>query len=254
MMLESLQNPRLKAVRALHARKGRQAAGHFLLETTKLLQEASAAAWPLVEVFATAPWLERYGAPAGIPCTEVAEKIFGALVTTETPEGVVAVARLPGDRPLPAAPDAWYLLVEALQDPGNLGTLIRTADAVGLAAVLLGTGTTDAYAPKVVRGSMGGVLHLPVLERRDLHADIRTLQARGVRVLAAAHGGASLYAQDLRGPVAWLVGNEGAGLAEATLALADAVVSIPMPGRAESLNAAMAGAVLLYETLRQRLG
>lgn len=253
MRLESLQNPRLKALRSLHARKGRMAAGSFLLETTRLVLEAMACGWELSEIFATSEWLAQHGPLPGHEVTEVASGIFGPLVTTESPEGIVAVARLPVERPIPFAPRSWYVLVEALQDPGNLGTIIRTADAVGLDAVLTGPGTVDPFSPKVVRGSMGAIFHLPVLVRRDLGEDLELLKQQGVRVLAAAHGGRSLYDLELTGSLAWVIGNEGTGLSPEMKAAADEVVSIPMPGRAESLNAAMAAAVCLYETLRQRL-
>lgn len=255
MLLTSLQNPKLKSVRSLHARKGRRQAGAFLLETTKLVHEAVASGWPLEEVFATEEWVARYGAVAGVSVTLVAERVFTQLVTTETPEGVVAVARLPRDPELPAVTrTAFYVVADALQDPGNLGTIIRTADAVGATAVLVGPGTVDPYAPKVVRATMGSLFHLPVLVRSDLHDDLRALKAQGVSVFATAlRHDRSLYDLDLSGPLAWLVGNEGAGLTPESVALATEAVSIPMPGHAESLNASVAAAVCLYETLRQRL-
>lgn len=255
MLLTSLQNPKLKALRSLHSKKGRREAGRFLLETTKLVHEALQSRWPLEEVYATEEWLARYGAPAGTPVTLVAERVFSQLVTTETPEGVLAVARLPQAAELPAATrTACYVVADALQDPGNLGTIIRTADAVGATAVLVGPGTVDPYSPKVVRATMGSLFHLPVLVRPELYAELRALRSRGVALLATAlRTERSLYDLDLSGPLAWLVGNEGAGLTPEAVALASEAVSIPMPGAAESLNASVATAVCLYETLRQRL-
>lgn len=255
MILTSLQNPKLKALRTLHSRKGRKQAGAFLLETTKLVQEALKSGWPLQEAFVTEAWQEKYGALDGVPTTLVAERLFDQLVTTETPEGVVAIARIPDPATAIAVPgDAFFVVADALQDPGNLGTVIRTADAVGASAVLVGPGTVDPFSPKAVRATMGSLFHLPVLVRPALQQDLGHLKAQGVAVYATAlRTERSLYDLDLRGKVAWLVGNEGAGLSDDVIQLATESVSIPMPGQAESLNAGIATGVCLYETLRQRL-
>lgn len=255
MILTSLQNPKLKALRALHSRKGRKQAAAFLLETTKLVQEAIKSAWPLEEVFATEAWVEKYGAPAGVTLTLVAERLFDQLVTTETPEGVVAIARIPApEAEIAVSDDAFFVVADSLQDPGNLGTVIRTADAVGASAVLVGPGTVDPYSPKAVRATMGSLFHLPVLVRSSLSEDLAHLKQQGVAVYATAlRTERSLYDLDLMGKVAWLVGNEGAGLSDEMVQLATEAVSIPMPGQAESLNAGIATGVCLYETLRQRL-
>lgn len=254
MLLTSLQNPKLKALRSLHSRKGRKQSGAFLLETTKLVQEALKSRWPLDEVFATEEWVARYGAVEGVPLTLVSERLFSQLVTTESPEGVVAVARLPEESELPdPTGTAFYVVADALQDPGNLGTIIRTADAVGATAVLVGPGTVDPYSPKVVRATMGSLFHLPVLVRPALYDDLAQLKARGVSLFATAlRTDRSVYDLDLAGPLAWMVGNEGSGLTPEAVDLATEAVSIPMPGQAESLNASVATAVCLYETLRQR--
>lgn len=254
MLLTSLQNPKLKALRSLHSRKGRKQSGSFLLETTKLVQEAFKSRWPLDEVFATEEWVARYGAVEGVPLTLVSERLFSQLVTTESPEGVVAVARLPEESELPEPTGtAFYVVADALQDPGNLGTIIRTADAVGATAVLVGPGTVDPYSPKVVRATMGSLFHLPVLVRPALYGDLAKLKAQGVSLFATAlRTDRSVYDLDLAGPLAWMVGNEGSGLTPEAVALATEAVSLPMPGQAESLNASVATAVCLYETLRQR--
>lgn len=254
MLLTSLQNPKLKALRSLHSRKGRKQSGSFLLETSKLVQEAFKSRWPLDEVFATEEWVARYGAVEGVPLTLVSERLFSQLVTTESPEGVVAVARLPEESELPEPTGtAFYVVADALQDPGNLGTIIRTADAVGATAVLVGPGTVDPYSPKVVRATMGSLFHLPVLVRPALYDDLAKLKAQGVSLFATAlRTDRSVYDLDLAGPLAWMVGNEGSGLTPEAVALATEAVSLPMPGQAESLNASVATAVCLYETLRQR--
>lgn len=254
MILKSLQNPKIKQVRALHARKERQKQGRFLLETTKLLEEARIWRWPLQAVLATPAWLERHGTDWNAPVTAVSEQIFPQLVTTETPEGVVAISPIPAAPSLPPL-EARSLLValDALQDPGNLGTLIRTADAAGATALLVGKGTVDPYSPKVVRSTMGALFHLPVIPVDDLDAALDALADQGAAVIATSlDAERSLYDLDLSGPVVWLIGNEARGLSTAALEHATERIRIPMPGRAESLNAAIAAAVCLFETVRQR--
>ncbi len=254
MILASLQNPKLKHVRALHSRKERQKHASFLLETTRLVEEARLWSWPLVEVFATPSWVERHGSDWNAPVTLVAETLFSQLVTTETPEGIVAIARIPEEPAVPAlAPDSLFVALDALQDPGNLGTIIRTADAAGATAILAGKGTVDPYSPKVVRSTMGSLFHLPVLGISDLYPMLDQLSAAGASVIAASLGSdRSLYDLDLSGPVVWLIGNESQGLSPEALEHATIEIRIPMPGRAESLNAAVAAAVCLFETVRQR--
>lgn len=253
-MLTSLQNPKLKALRALHAKKGRVAAGAFLLETTKLVQEAIKSGWPLLEAFATEEWVARYGPLGLLELTLVSDRIFQSVVTTETPEGIVAIAKLPSATTLPAVNDkSWFVACEAIQDPGNLGTIIRTADAAGVSAVLIGPGTVDPFSPKVIRATMGSLFHLPVIVCPNFYDDLARLRMNGMKLYATAmRKDRSLYDLDLKGPVAWLIGNEGQGLSAEAMALATESVSIPMPGQAESLNAGIASAVCLYETLRQR--
>lgn len=255
MTLSSLQNPKIKRLRSLHQRKARQQERAFLLETTRLVEEAQQSGWPIEELFVTEHWAERYPELLRGAHTVVAEELLPRLVSTETPEGVVAIARMREDWTLPpVVPQTLWVVADGLQDPGNLGTLIRTADAAGASAVLIGPGTVDPYSPKVVRGTMGSLFHLPVLMRPDVAEDLRREAGSGMKVLATTlEAERSLYQVDLSGSVAWLIGNEGAGLSDAARAIATDEVRIPMPGKAESLNAAVAAAVCLFETVRQRL-
>lgn len=254
MTLSSLQNPRIKHLRSLHSRKDRMRHGQFLLETAKLLEEAHNWNWPLVEVFATPEWLERHGTDWNAPVTPVSASLMPQLVTTETAEGVVAIATIPQSPAIPAlTADSLLVALDALQDPGNLGTVIRTADAAGASGILVGKGTVDPYSPKVVRSAMGSLFHLPVVGVPDLYATLDQLAAQGARVLATSPGATrSLYDCSLTGPIVWLIGNESQGLSQEALNHATEQVRIPMPGHAESLNAAVASAVCLFESVRQR--
>jgi TrmH family RNA methyltransferase len=154
-------------------------------------------------------------------------------------------------RPVPAAPAATdsRLLLEDIQDPGNLGTILRSAAASGVNQVFLSAGCVDVYSPKVLRAGMGAHFALMIHEQADLLAELQGFN--GIRLVTSLAGDRSLYAQDLRAPVAFVFGNEGAGVSAALHAAADAKVRIPMPGRAESLNVAMAATLCLFERVRQ---
>ncbi len=254
--ITSVQNPRVKLVRKLHEPKWRRREGLFLLEGTSVVEEALKSGWPVEEAFATERWLGRNPWPYETPIAEVSDHVMEAMSTLETPDGILALAVLPRESALPAihARSLW-LVADAIGDPGNLGAIIRTADAAGADAILIGPGTTDPFGPKTVRASMGSLFHLAVVPVADLAEAHAAAALHGMRWLALApRAEKSLYHANLWGPVALWIGNEAAGLTQEALALADEQVHIPMPGKAESLNAAASVAVCLFEAVRQRLG
>ena len=177
------------------------------------------------------------------------DALFAALSTVESPTGILAVIRTPPPRPVPATA-GFVLLLEAIQDPGNVGTLLRSAAAAGVEHVLLSAQCAFAWSPKVVRAGMGAHFALNIVEGADLGAFVGTFAGSAIALEGGA--GRSLYELDLRGPVAFLVGNEGAGLSPAVLEAADVRAHIPLSPRVESLNAGVAGAVALFEAARQR--
>jgi len=260
-MISSIHNPKIKQVRSLLTRrKERQEAGAFVLEGIRLVEDAVQANWtPLLAVYSVPlaargeQLLERMR-HAGVQIEEAEASVMRSLSDTETPQGVLAV--IPYRRlPLPEHLD-FLLIADSLRDPGNLGAILRTAAAAGVQAVLLPPQTVDAYSPKVVRSAMGAHFHLPILEMD--WEDIRSLvkerpEGRAIQILAAeANRGQAVWQVDLRQPLALLVGSEAEGPSPQGLDLADQVVHIPMPGPSESLNAAAAAAVLLFEVVRQR--
>jgi TrmH family RNA methyltransferase len=189
------------------------------------------------------------------PLYEAADKLFGKLSDTLTPQGVLAVC---GMRAFTVEsmikPGCLLLLCEQLADPGNMGTLIRTADAAGADGVILSKGCVELYNPKVIRASAGSVFHLPCAAEVDAPECVRSLRARGIKTAAALPRAQELaYGADLRGPVCVMIGNEAHGLSDGLASLADLRVRLPMSRRTESLNAAAAGSILLYEAVRQRL-
>jgi len=190
--------------------------------------------------------VERSG-PARV--TLLADSLFESISTVESPTGVIACVRPPEGKPAPR--DASFvLLLEDIQDPGNVGTLLRAAAAAGAGHVLLSPRCAFAWSPKVLRAAMGAHFAVNIVEGADLAAWLASYDGRSVALAGGAD--TSLYDLDLRGPVALLVGNEGAGLSPALLDSASLRARIPMAGRIESLNAASAGVVALFETVRQR--
>lgn len=186
---------------------------------------------------------------AGIPVTQLDDALFAALSELKTPTGLLALIDLP--QPVAGVADSRFaLLLEGIQDPGNLGSMLRSAAAAGCDAVFLSAGCADAWSPRVLRAAMGGHFLLNIHERRDLPGVARDFSGSLLAaVLQAKH---NLYDCDLRGNVAFLIGNEGAGLSDGLLSLATQTMAIPMPGKVESLNAAAATAICLFEAVRQR--
>ena len=186
-------------------------------------------------------------APARV--TLFSDALFKSLSTVDSPTGVIALVRTPEGKDVPADA-ALVLLLEDIQDPGNVGTLLRSAAAAGAGHVLLSSQCAFAWSPKVLRAAMGAHFALNVVESGDLSGFLELYG--GTSVALAADGEASLYDLDMTGPVAILVGNEGAGLTPALRDAATVRARIPMPGRVESLNAATAGSICLFEAVRQR--
>ncbi|MFA6431848.1 MAG: RNA methyltransferase [Candidatus Margulisiibacteriota bacterium] len=192
----------------------------------------------------------------GVPCSLITEKEFSQVSQVEAPQGILAVAREKNFvlESLFRKPDPLIVICAGIQDPGNLGTIIRTADAAGAAGVILSKGTVDLYNQKVIRSSMGSIFHLPIISGIDLAETIGKLKEKGVKILAADADGKKIYFEsDLKGPLAILLGNEGSGIESNIIGYSDETVSIPMPGRAESLNAGVSAGIIIYEALKQRI-
>lgn len=260
-MLENPRSPRVRAVAKLAKRTARTETGLFLLEGPQAVREALAfRPETLVELFATPTALERHQdvrallADEGVDVVFVSEAVLVALADTVTPQGFVAVARQSPTavKDIFAAGPRLVAICEEVRDPGNLGTIIRAADAAGADAVVLTGRTVDPYNPKVVRSTTGSLFHLPVSVGGDLEDAIERAHTAGLTVLAADVKGVDLLAARAEGlltrPTAWLFGNEAHGLDGRALGLADHALKLPIFGRAESLNLATAASVCLYES------
>ncbi len=262
--IRSAQNPRVKQWAELLSRKGRDKIGRFMIEGLHLVEEAlSSESMPetlvyTAERFDVVSPLLRKAKAAGVECVPVTEQVLAKCTDTQTPQPVFAVVPKlpwrPADLMKASLPDGLVVVIDGIQDPGNLGTIIRSADAVGATGVLLGKGTVDLYNPKTVRSTMGSLFHLPIAQG-DLGEWLPQAAAAGIQVASTSLAGAvPLYDCDFRPPTWFVIGNEGQGVSPEVDRLASQRVLIPMAGRAESLNAAMAATVVLFEAMRQRLG
>jgi TrmH family RNA methyltransferase len=254
----------VKSARSLTRRSSRLSARRFLVEGPQAISEALALPGCVVEVFATYDGGTRHAElrdaaqTAGVAWRPVDDAALRALTETVTPQGVVAVCAFV-DRPvaeLVATPARLLAICADVRDPGNAGTVIRCADAAGADGVVLAGSSVDPYNGKVVRASVGSLFHLPVSFGASVADAVAVVRRAGMQVLAADGAGATsldaLHDEgQLRQPTAWLFGNEAHGLEDASRALADDVVRVPIYGRAESLNLATAAAVCLYASARE---
>jgi len=255
-MITSNQNSKIKLIRALQGRaKERREAGTFLAEGVRLVEEAVNSNWGFQFALYDESLSERGRLQVeslklrDIDVEEISTTIMKSLSETETPQGILAVLK---ESPLPIPESLNFILIpDQIRDPGNLGTLLRTATAAGAQVVLLPPETTDAFAPKVLRSGMGAHFRLPI---RSMTWDEinQVVKLAGLQVFLADMNGQSCWETDLRQPLALIIGGEADGASEQARDLANQKISIPMNGNIESLNAAVAGSILMFEVLRQR--
>jgi RNA methyltransferase, TrmH family len=258
-----IRSPRVKAARQLAKKAFRERARSFLAEGPQAVREALRQPGVLTELFVTHqgagrhPELVGEAAGLGVAVHEISGEVMADLAQTITPQGLLGVCRFI-DVPVSSLLRAPLRLVTVLanvRDPGNAGTVLRTADAAGADGLIFAAASVDPYNSKCVRSSAGSLFHLPVVAGAPLAETIASLRASGVQVLAADGSARQMLdaaeGPDLTRPTAWLFGNEAWGLPDDVLALADAAVAVPIYGRAESLNLAAAAAVCLYASARE---
>jgi RNA methyltransferase, TrmH family len=242
--IESIQNPKVKQWKKLLTKKERDNSGTFLVEGFHLVEEALKQHESVIEIIVS----DKTGLPprwdsGEVPVTLVTEEISNSLSDTEAPQGIYAVCR---QVQLEVPNARTYLLIDAVQDPGNLGTMIRTADAAGIDAVVVGKGSVDVFNSKVLRSAQGSHFHLPII-RGDLNDWVERLKAKNISVYGTALEGASAYTDiSTDESFALLVGNEGSGVNKELLEKTTANLYIPIYGKSESLNVAVATGILLY--------
>jgi TrmH family RNA methyltransferase len=255
-MITSNHNPKLQMLRKLLSKRSeREQSGLVVLEGVRLAEEAVAAHWQASLVLAS-PDLSERGQKAvqnfqqnGADVETIAPDLLKSLSDTENSQGLLAVVQ----RPRPVLPQTldFIVIADTIRDPGNLGTLLRSAAAAGAQAVLVTPTTTDPFSPKVLRSGMGAHFRLPILET-SWEAMRAICQGKLQVLLAEAEQGLSCWESDLRRPTALLIGGEADGASPEGRQLANGAITIPMPGQSESLNAAIAASILLFEVVRQR--
>ena len=256
-MLTSLQNPLVKQMRKLHRAKERRQQQIFLLEGTNLIEAVCGVDRPLINLCHTLEWqvqhpqLWQQARQRADRVELVSPEVLRSMSTTVEPDGVMGVmARSTTPNPVFRT---LGLVLETVQDPGNLGTMIRTAAAAGAEGLLLSADSVDLDHPKVLRASVGQWFQLPMATSPDLKVEIQNYQSQGMQVIATLPTATQTHWEtDLRKPTLVLLGNEGAGLSPELAALADQQVKIPLSQGVESLNVAIAAALILYEAKRQR--
>jgi TrmH family RNA methyltransferase len=264
--ISSLQNPRLKQLVRLRDRRPRDEAGVFLVEGYREIRRALEKKVPFQELYFSPDWflgenepaLIQQAAAAGAQLFELTKDAFAKIAYRERPDGLLAVApqwkRSLADLEMAGGRDPFLLIVEAIEKPGNLGTILRSADAAGVDGVIVCDPVTDLFNPNVVRSSTGVLFSVPVAIAEA--AAVRSwLRDRRIRAVATTPAADKLYtAAELRGPLAIVMGSEQYGLSEYWLKESEERVRIPMAGQADSLNVAMATIITLFEAVRQRSG
>ena len=241
-VITSTQNNQVKAWKKLQTRKERVKTESFLVEGFHLIEEARASNWKIKEIIIR----EDVEAPSW--CKEqliivVSDIVFQHIAQTNTPQGIIAVIEMKQHHDLTGN---HVIMIDRIQDPGNLGTIIRTADAAGFSAVILGKGTVDLYNDKVIRATQGSLFHIPIIQS-DLLVEMQNLKQAGYSIWATALQDAKVYTDiPLQEKTALILGNEGAGVDEDILQKADFIVKIPIYGQAESLNVSIAAGILMY--------
>jgi len=258
-IVQSKQNPRVKELRAALQRPGRGAAGTVALEGFHLVQEAIRSGLTIETIFISQDSesiLKALGIPDSVEILALPAEILASAVTTEAPQPIAALAQPRGwywqDLFKPSPGSGLILVLAGIQDPGNLGTILRSAESFGATGIISLPGTVSQWNPKAMRASAGSVLRMPLLSA-SVSECFERLRSSGHRILAAmAHEAEPLDKVDLARSVALLIGSEGSGLSPELAAQCDDRITIPCPGPVESLNAAVAASILLYEAARQR--
>ena len=258
IFIESKDNNLFKETRKLKERKNRNKSSKYIIEGFRLVQEAFKAGLDIDYLIVTSDgrekinsYLEEYISDK-IKIYEMTNALFNELISTEKPQGIVAGVHM-NEKPL-ELDGSFYLLCDKVQDPGNLGTIIRTAHAVKADGIILTKGTVDIYNEKTIRSTMGSLFYVPVHYDDDNMTLVKSLKAKNFKIVVTSlDTDKDFFQESLKGKVLLTVGNEGNGVSDEVYELADTKVKIPMPGNAESLNVAIATSVIMYEKVRQDL-
>ncbi len=253
--ITSTSNAKYKYIKSLLLKKSRQKNGEFTVEGIKSVNEAVEAQMKISAVAVSESFAEteNFAYPENVTVYRFSDGMFAKMCDTENPQGILAVLKMRSPDEFDFEKDKMYIYCDGVSDPGNLGTIIRTADAVGAGGVIMSAGCADIYNPKTIRATMGSFFHIDICECVSCES-IARLKSRGFKIVCGALSDKSVAHTecDMTGSVVIVLGNEANGVSEKMLNISDETVKIPIIGKAESLNVSVAGAVLMYESLRQR--
>ena len=246
--ITSLKNVKVTTWKSLKDRKGRKETGCFLVEGRKMVEEALASAFPVDAVLVDADRAAEFTLPGHVPVFTMPSHVLAAVCDTKTPQGIAAVVRM-ADMPLNGS---RLVAMDGVQDPGNVGTIIRTADAAGFDGVILSAQCADVFSPKVLRATMGSIFRMGIRVTDDLPGTLSQMVQEGASVLSSQLDGEPFYQRSpLNERFVLVIGSEGNGVTDEVKAVATHKVKLPMRGGAESLNAAVAAGIMMYELTRE---
>lgn len=258
-MITSTQNPKTQKIRTLIAHsKERKNTNQFVIEGVRLCEEAMNADWEFEYILYSDNLSERgqeiirLANKKGIPVDEIPFSLMKKIAGTEYPQGIICVL-YQKIQTLPEKPD-FILICDAIKDPGNLGTILRSANAAQAQTVIVSPNSTDIFSPKVLRAGMGAHFHMPILQLdwHEIEAICKNPSLAFKTILASANATTNIWQMDLAQPTAIIIGSEATGPGHEAQNLADQLIKIPMPGSSESLNAAIAASIIIFEVVRQR--
>lgn len=260
-IISSKKNKHIKFARSLMRKKYRDITNHFLIEGKKIIEEAISFAASIKMIFISSENIDNYEIKKilntckdmDIPIYQIDELIFKEFSETESTQGIIGIVEKTKHNfnSILNKDELKLIVLEEIQDPGNLGTIIRTADACSYDCVALSKGCVDLYNSKTIRATMGSLFHLPIIIDLDIVDSINKLKSRNILTIGSSvTDGIASYNIDFKEKFALIIGNESIGLSQQALDLVDKKINIPMPGNAESLNASIAAAILMYESIR----
>jgi len=273
--ITSVNNPLIKKIKSLKVKKYRELNGLFFIEGKRFVEEALLSGADIEHIIVSREMekdteisrLITMGREKAKEIIAVSQNVLNEISDTTTPQGILAVVKMkkysledivPEENDnlcdnIKENPCRHYVILDGIQDPGNMGTIIRTADAAGFNGVIVSKGCVDLYNPKVLRSTMGSVFHIPVYFSDDLAETLDKLKSRAVKIYAShLNATKNYYEVDMTRNAAIIIGSEANGISDISVEMADELIKIPMPGKAESLNASVAAGLLMYETIRQR--
>ncbi|NLY42668.1 MAG: RNA methyltransferase [Clostridiaceae bacterium] len=266
-VITSSSNKLYKHIKSLSIKSNRDKNGEFIIEGIHLVEDALKARAPVRSIVVSESFIKKeehknvLGAllDLKLPIYQFPDRLFKEAAQTETPQGILGIVSVQSivveDILLRDKGSPLLIFCDSVQDPGNVGTIIRTADAAGADGVILSKGCVDVYNPKTVRSTMGSLFHIPIVKVEDSIKTLEYLKQRGIRIISSELGSRMYYFEvNMEEGVVIVIGNEAKGVSKEVSGMADYHVKIPMCGGAESLNAGIASGILIYEAVRQRLG